>query len=72
MIAGITWVMAGYQGLSWAAVILMGVVLIYSYIASRTVVGRHIYAVGGNPEAAQLNGISVKRLPSWSLARWAC
>jgi putative multiple sugar transport system permease protein len=38
------------------------VVLIYSYIASRTVVGRHIYAVGGNPEAAELNGISVKNI----------
>jgi putative multiple sugar transport system permease protein len=62
IIAGITWVMAGYQGLSWAAVILIVVVLLYSYIASRTVVGRHIYAVGGNPEAAELNGISVKKI----------
>jgi putative multiple sugar transport system permease protein len=62
IIAGITWVMAGYQGLSWAAVILIVVVLIYSYITTRTVVGRHIYAVGGNPEAAELNGISVKKI----------
>ena len=62
IIGGITWILAGYQGLSWAAVILLGVVLIYSYITNRTVTGRHIYAVGGNPEAAQLNGISVKRI----------
>lgn len=62
IIAGITWILAGYQGLSWAAVILMVVVLIYSYIMSRTNIGRHIYAVGGNPEAAQLNGISVKKI----------
>jgi putative multiple sugar transport system permease protein len=62
VIAGITWIFAGYQGLSWAAVILIFVVLIYSYITSRTVVGRHIYAVGGNPESAQLNGISVKKI----------
>jgi putative multiple sugar transport system permease protein len=62
VIAGVTWVMAGYQGLSWAAVILIVVVLIYSYITTRTVVGRHIYAVGGNPEAAELNGISVKKI----------
>ncbi len=62
VIAGVTWIFAGYQGLSWAAVILILVVMIYSYITSRTVVGRHIYAVGGNPEAAQLNGISVKRI----------
>jgi putative multiple sugar transport system permease protein len=62
IIGAITWVLAGYQGLSWAAVILVIVVLIYSYIASKTVVGRHIYAVGGNPEAAELNGISVKNI----------
>jgi putative multiple sugar transport system permease protein len=62
IIGAITWVLAGYQGLSWAAVVLVIVVLIYSYIASRTVVGRHVYAVGGNPEAAELNGISVKKI----------
>jgi putative multiple sugar transport system permease protein len=62
VIGGITWVMAGYQGLSWAAVILIVVVLVYSYITTKTVVGRHIYAVGGNPEAAELNGISVKKI----------
>jgi putative multiple sugar transport system permease protein len=62
VIGGVTWVMAGYQGLSWAAVILIIVVLAYSYITTKTVVGRHIYAVGGNPEAAELNGISVKKI----------
>lgn len=62
LIGGITYVLAGYQGLSWAAVILAVVVLFYSYITTRTVIGRHIYAVGGNPEAAQLNGISIKKI----------
>lgn len=62
VIAGVTWVLAGYQGLSWAAVILLLVVFLYYYITTRTVIGRHIYAVGGNPEAAELNGISVKQI----------
>jgi len=62
VIAGITWVLAGYQGLSWAAVILIVVVLLYTFMTTRTVIGKHIFAVGGNPEAAQLNGISVKRI----------
>jgi putative multiple sugar transport system permease protein len=62
VIAGVTWVMAGYRGLSWAAAILIVVVLAYSYVTSKTVIGRHIYAVGGNPEAAELNGISVKKI----------
>jgi len=62
VIGGITLVLAGYQGLSWAAVVLLAVVMIYSFITTKTVLGRHIYAVGGNPEAAQLSGISVKKI----------
>jgi putative multiple sugar transport system permease protein len=62
LIAGITWVFAGYKGLSWTAVVVLIVVLVYHFIMSRTVLGRHIYAVGGNPEAAQLSGISVKKI----------
>jgi putative multiple sugar transport system permease protein len=62
VIAGITWILAGYKGLSWAAVILVVVVLFYAYVTTRTTVGRHIFAVGGNPEAAQLNGISIKKI----------
>jgi putative multiple sugar transport system permease protein len=62
VIAGITWILAGYKGLSWAAVILILVVLFYNYVTTKTNIGRHIFAVGGNPEAAQLNGISVKKI----------
>jgi putative multiple sugar transport system permease protein len=62
LVGGITWVLAGYQGLSWATVVLLIVVFIYYFITSETVLGRHIYAVGGNPEAAELSGISVKRI----------
>lgn len=58
----VTWVLAGYNGLSWTAVIVLVVVGIYSFVTTRTVLGRHIYAVGGNPEAAELSGISVKRI----------
>ena len=62
LVAGITWVLAGYRGLSWTAVVVLIVVLVYNFIMSRTVLGRHIYAVGGNPEAAELSGISVKKI----------
>jgi putative multiple sugar transport system permease protein len=60
LVGGITWVLAGYQGLSWATVVLLIVVAVYYFITTQTVLGRHIYAVGGNPEAAELSGISVK------------
>jgi putative multiple sugar transport system permease protein len=62
LIAAITWVLAGYNGLSWTVVIVLLVVGIYHFITTQTVLGRHIYAIGGNPEAAELSGISVKRL----------
>jgi putative multiple sugar transport system permease protein len=62
MIGGMTWVLAGYNGLSWTVVVMLVVVGIYSFMTTKTVLGRHIYAVGGNPEAAQLSGINVKRI----------
>ncbi|HNA89366.1 MAG TPA: sugar ABC transporter permease [Anaerolineales bacterium] len=62
IIGSITWILAGYQGLSWTAVVMLVVTLIYHFMMSQTVLGRHIYAVGGNPDAAELSGISVKRL----------
>jgi putative multiple sugar transport system permease protein len=58
----ITWVLAGYNGLSWTVVVVLLVVAIYHFITTQTVLGRHIYAIGGNPEAAELSGVSVKRL----------
>ena len=62
IIGAITWILAGYQGLSWTAVVVLVVTLVYHFIMSQTVLGRHIYAIGGNPDAAELSGISVKRL----------
>jgi putative multiple sugar transport system permease protein len=58
----VTWVLAGYNGLSWTFVIVIIVVGVYHFITTQTVLGRHIYAMGGNPEAAQLSGINVKKL----------
>lgn len=62
LIGGVAWILAGYQGLSWTAVVILVVVFFYQFITTKTVLGRHIYAVGGNPEAAELSGIRVKRI----------
>ncbi|MGB7093684.1 MAG: hypothetical protein WBD62_03445 [Anaerolineales bacterium] len=61
-IGGIAWMLAGYRGLSWTAVVVLVVVILYHFMTTKTVLGRHIYAVGGNPEAAELSGIRVKRI----------
>ncbi len=44
--------------LVWVAV----VVLIYSFITSKTTIGRHFYVVGGNKEAAYLSGVNTRKI----------
>ncbi|WP_445504734.1 ABC transporter permease subunit [Microvirga sp. G4-2] len=46
-------------GIPWLVVIAIVVVLVSWFILRRTVLGVHIYAVGGNPDAARLTGIKV-------------
>ena len=43
------------------AVILILLVIVYQFVAQRTVGGRHVYAVGGNRAAAALSGVDIKR-----------
>ncbi|WP_256761190.1 sugar ABC transporter permease [Cohnella sp. WQ 127256] len=62
IIAYITWILAGYNGFSWTVIIMLLVVVIYHFLTTKTVLGRHIYAVGSNPEAAHLSGINVKKI----------
>jgi D-xylose transport system permease protein len=48
-------------GLAFPVVIMLGVTLVVTFIASRRRFGRYVYAIGGNPEAAALAGINVRR-----------
>ncbi len=50
------------RGLPLAVLILMGFVLGMQYLVSRTRFGRHVFAVGGNAEAARRAGINVNRI----------
>lgn len=59
------WLFAtGRPGTSFpvSGVILLVLVVIYSFITNRTVFGRHIYAVGGNRLAAALSGVKDRRV----------
>ena len=62
IIGYVSWVLSGYNGLSWSLVVVLLVVAIFTFITTKTPLGRHIYAVGGNPEAAELSGISVPKI----------
>jgi D-xylose transport system permease protein len=50
------------RGVPLAALILVGFVILFQFITTKTTFGRHIYAVGGNDEAARRAGIGVKRI----------
>ncbi|HEY8526298.1 MAG TPA: hypothetical protein VIL48_15105 [Acidimicrobiales bacterium] len=50
------------RGLPLAVLIFVGFVLVLDFLIRRTVFGRHIYAVGGNAEAARRAGIRVDRV----------
>lgn len=54
---------AGYIGIFPTPVIILFIVLIITaFIMNKTKMGRHIYAVGGNPQAAEFSGIKVSRV----------
>ena len=61
LVAVVAIVLARYRGLSWTIVVVSVVVLAYNFKMEKTKLGRHIYGIGGNPEAAALAGINVKR-----------
>jgi putative multiple sugar transport system permease protein len=62
IIIGIAWDLALYKGLPIILVILAVLALFYAFVTTRTVVGRRIYAIGGNRLAAALSGVKTERL----------
>lgn len=57
-----TYNLALYQGIPVVLIILVSLILGYSYIMNNTILGRHVYAVGGNMHAAQLSGVRTKKI----------
>jgi putative multiple sugar transport system permease protein len=58
----LTWLMSAFRGLPNVLIVMALLIGIYSFITSRTTLGRRIYALGGNENAAKLSGINTKRL----------
>jgi putative multiple sugar transport system permease protein len=57
-----TYLVASHRGLPNVLVIMMALIALYGFVTRRTVIGRQIYAVGGNAKAAKLSGIKTERL----------
>ena len=56
------YLLASYRGLPNVLVIMTALVALYAFVTTRTILGRQIYAVGGNAKAAKLSGIKAERL----------
>jgi putative multiple sugar transport system permease protein len=56
------YMIASHRGLPNVLVVMTVLIALYAFVTRRTVIGRHIYAVGGNAKAAKLSGIKTERL----------
>jgi D-xylose transport system permease protein len=62
VLAVVTYVANQDRGIPWVGVIVAGFLLLWTFVLGRLRFGRHIYAVGGNAEAARRAGIDVDRI----------
>jgi putative multiple sugar transport system permease protein len=60
-----SYVLSTYNGIPNILIILAVLILIYTFVMRKTIVGRHIYAIGGNEKAALLSGVKTKKVTFW-------
>ena len=58
----ICWSLDRDQGVQLPFLVFVAFLVVFSYLAKRTSFGRHIYATGGNAEAARRAGIAIRRV----------
>ena len=56
------WILNKDRGVPLGLLLVVGALLVWTFVAKRTTFGRHVYAVGGNAEAARRAGINVARI----------
>jgi len=54
-------IMNSYEGVSYPVLIMIALAFVLELVSRRTRFGRHVYAIGGNREAARLSGIDVRK-----------
>ena len=57
-----SYLLATYRGLPNVLIVMAILIVAYSFVANRTVIGRRVYAVGGNEKASKLSGIRTERV----------
>ena len=67
-VAALTWLAVAWtnrdpaRGFPFAGLLVIALVVVWQFVAERTTFGRHVYAVGGNAEAARRAGINVRSI----------
>ena len=57
-----SYLLADARGLPIVGLILFALIAIYTFVMSKTIFGRHVYAIGGNVDAATMSGVNTKRV----------
>ncbi len=65
MIGAVGYQLARANGIPYLLILMVFLIVIYSLVMNKTTFGRHIYAIGGNLNAAMLSGINVRRVNFW-------
>jgi D-xylose transport system permease protein len=56
------------QGVPWVVLLVFGILAAWTFLLSRTRLGRYMYAIGGNAEAARRAGVSLARVRTIAFA----
>lgn len=57
--------LAAYKGVPNVLILLFILIVIYTFVTSKTIAGRHVYALGGNEKAAKLSGVKTQKVMFW-------
>lgn len=60
------YLLASYKGLPNVLIVMALLMALFDFVTRRTVIGRRLYALGGNEKAARLSGIKTDRLSFWT------
>ncbi|WP_285757192.1 multiple monosaccharide ABC transporter permease [Nocardiopsis ansamitocini] len=58
-------VLAVHRGIPVVGLLLLALIVVFSFVMNATTMGRHVYAVGGNEKAAMLSGVKTKETTFW-------
>lgn len=68
LLAWFFYTLSSYAGLPNILILVAILAMLTKFITERTIIGRYIYAIGGNEQAATLSGINTKRIKFWSFS----